>query len=77
MIYPNKTIALKDSIIYKMIVILETQVNSEISLLDLYSKTKNNFTNIDEFIYSLDVLYILNKIEVDFKTETLKYVDRN
>lgn len=77
MIYPNKHIRIEDSIIYKMIAVLEVQNDSEINIHDLYSKIKNKFSNTDEFILSLDVLYVLDMIEVDFNTETIKYANRN
>jgi len=77
MIYPNKNIRIEDSIIYKMIAVLEVQNDSEMNIHDLYSKIKNKFSNTDEFILSLDVLYVLDMIEVDFNTETIKYADRN
>jgi hypothetical protein len=77
MIYPNKHIRIEDSIIYKMIAVLEVQNDSEMNIHDLYSKIKNRFSNTDEFILSLDVLYVLDMIEVDFNTETIKYANRN
>jgi hypothetical protein len=77
MIYPNKHIRIEDSIIYKMIAVLEVQNDSEMNIHDLYSKIKNKFSNTDEFILSLDVLYVLDMIEVDFNTETIKYAKRN
>lgn len=77
MIYPNKHIRIEDSIIYKMIAILEVQSDSEMNIHDLHSKIKNKFSNTDEFILSLDVLYVLDMIEVDFNTETIKYAKRN
>jgi hypothetical protein len=77
MIYPNKHIRIEDSIIYKMIAVLEVQNDSEMNIHDLYSKIKNKFSNTDEFILSLDVLYVLDMIEVDFFTETIKYASRN
>lgn len=77
MIYPNKHIAIEDSIIYKMLVILEAQEGYEINIHDLYSKTKKKFNNADEFILSLDVLYVLDMIEVEFETETIHYVKRD
>jgi hypothetical protein len=77
MIYPNKNIRIEDSIIYKMIAVLEFQDESEMNIHDLYSKIKNKFGNTDEFILSLDVLYVLDMIEVDFNTETIKYASRN
>lgn len=77
MIYPNKHIRIEDSIIYKMLAVLEAQNDSDMNIHDLYSKIKNKFSNTDEFILSLDVLYVLDMIEVDFNTETIKYANRN
>ena len=77
MIYPNKNLRIEDAIIYKMIAILEVQKNYELNIHELYSKIKYKFSNMDEFILSLDVLYVLDKIEINFKTETIKYVKRN
>lgn len=64
MITPTKTIPFKDSIAFKMTYILDEDFN-EISLTDLYSVTKKKFLGIEEFIYSIDALYILGKIEID------------
>ncbi len=64
MITPNKTISLRDSIIFKMITILEIDF-VEINLISLYKQAKSNFTGLDEFIYALDVLYILGKIDIN------------
>lgn len=77
MIYPNKHITFEESIIYKMISILENGTDNEVNIHELFKKTKRKFKNADEFIYSLDVLYVLNMIEVDFSNETVKYVKRN
>lgn len=77
MIYPNKHIAVEDSIIYKMLAILEAQEGYEMNIHDLYSKTKKKFNNADEFILSLDVLYVLDMIEVEFETEIIRYVKRD
>ena len=77
MIYPNKHIRFEESIIYKMISILESGTNNEVDIHELFKKTKKKFKNADEFIYLLDVLYVLDMIEVDFSNETVKYVKRN
>jgi hypothetical protein len=36
-----------------------------ICLSELYKKTKKHFSGIDEFIYSIDVLYIIGAINFD------------
>jgi hypothetical protein len=77
MIYPNKHIRFEESIIYKMIYILEAQEYSEMTISELFTKTISKFQNADEFIYSLDVLYILDEIQIDFENEIIKYVKRN
>jgi hypothetical protein len=64
MITPNKTIPFKDSIVFKMTYILDIEFD-EISLIDLYKLTKKKFLGIEEFIYSLDALYVLGKIDMD------------
>lgn len=76
MIYPNKNIKLEDSIIFKMTKLLYNQYDS-IGIHELYSKTINDFNNIDEFILSLDVLFILDMITIDFQTQILTYVKRD
>lgn len=77
MIYPNKNIRFEESIIYKMIGILELKNDFEVNIHELFTKTRKHFKNADEFILSLDVLYVLDMIEVDFTNETVKYVKRN
>lgn len=66
MITPNKTIPLKNSIIYKCIYILEVNFES-IYLVDLYRDVVGRFDGIDDFLYSIDVLYLLNLVDVDFE----------
>lgn len=65
MITPSKTISFKDSIAFKMMFILDEHFE-EISLVELYKKTKRKFLGINEFIYALDTLYVLGKIDIDF-----------
>lgn len=64
MITPSKTISFKDSITFKMLYILDMQFE-EIPIGELYKNTKRKFIGLDEFIFSLDVLYILGEIDVD------------
>ena len=77
MIYPNKHIRFEESIIYKMISVLEQRDKSTIKIRELYNETKAKFNNTDEFIISLDVLYALDMINVDFENENIIYVKRN
>ena len=49
----------------------------EISLKDLYKQKINRFSDISEFIITIDVLYTLGKIELNMKTGMVIYADRN
>ena len=71
MITPNKTISFKNSIAFKMLCILDEQFD-EISIAELYKNTKRKFLGLNEFIYAIDVLYILGKIDVDLELGKIK-----
>lgn len=73
MIYPNKTIKVEDSIIYKTTFILEQKTNDVQTIFQLWLKVKNKYSNIDEFIYALDILYILDIIDINWSKETVIY----
>ncbi|MFA0309073.1 hypothetical protein BH581_16755 [Vibrio splendidus] len=64
MIIPNKSVPFKKTVIHKMLVILNLDFE-EIAISDLYSKTKSKFSSMDEFVYSIDLLYVLDKIVID------------
>lgn len=71
MITPNKSIPLKGSIIYKSIYILEKDFQP-MCLFELYNNVKNKFDGVDEFIYSIDVLHLLDLVKVDFELGTIE-----
>lgn len=64
MIIPNKSVPFKKTVIHKMLAILDLDFE-EIAITDLYSKTKTKFNSMDEFVYSIDLLYVLDKIMID------------
>lgn len=66
MIVPNKATPLRESILFKMLSILEKDFEA-IGLLELYDEVSHLFEGIDEFVFSLDVLFILEKIKVNEK----------
>lgn len=67
MITPNKAISFKNSIIFKMTYLLDEDFD-QVLLTDLYKITKRKFEGIDEFIYSINTLYVLGKIDLDLQT---------
>jgi hypothetical protein len=78
MIFPNKFIRYEESVIFKMISVLSVcEIEKELTIQQLYKITETEFSGIDEFLYSLDILYILNSIKVDFTTHTISYVENN
>lgn len=73
MIYPNKTIKVEDSIIYKTTFLLDHKNEKEQSIFQLWMKVKNEYDNIDEYIYALDILYALDMIDINWNKETIVY----
>lgn len=64
MILPNKSIPFKKTVLYKMLSILDLDF-SEIPISDLYKRTSKRFDGIDEFVYAIDLLYVLDKISIN------------
>lgn len=78
MIFPNKFIKYEESVLYKMLSVLEIcQKKEVVGISELYSLSEKKFDGIDEFLYSIDVLHILDTIEVDFNTNQIIYVKEN
>ena len=72
MLFPSKFTNFEESVISKMILILEIK-DKTIALIDLYNKLKKEFKSIDEFIFALDGLYAMGYIEIE--DEVIKYVN--
>jgi hypothetical protein len=72
MIVPNKVVSLDDSVLPKLSIILNA-FDSEINLIDLHEKVKGKFNSINHFMLTIDVLYLLNKIDVNFDTKTVNH----
>lgn len=77
MILPNKVIRYKSSIFPKLLLILNTIQYQDINIIDLYSKLKKDFEDLDQFFSTLDVLFLLGRVKLDDKTGILSYVDPN
>lgn len=63
MITPNKFISFNDSVLCKLKIILDE--NNSVSVSELYLRLADKFENIDQFLYALDVLYVLGKVNWD------------
>ncbi|MFD2637540.1 ABC-three component system middle component 7 [Piscibacillus salipiscarius] len=77
MLLPSKVTRFSESVIGKITILLEYLVDGEITIKDLYYSTRDQFEEIDEFIYSLDVLYLLDAVKVDFDKGVVSYVNKN
>ena len=69
---PNKTISLPESCLYKSALLI-SKINKSTSVISLYEDNKKTFIDISEFIDALNLLYVLNKIDIDFDTGIVKY----
>lgn len=71
---PNKVITLRESALGRTPVILREKA-SQANLVSLYDKVGDEFESIDQFLLTIDVLYILVQINVDPSTGVVTYAD--
>lgn len=77
MLFPNKLITYRESVISKFPFVLQELQEGTSSASDLYKAMSGRITGISEFMDILDCLFALNKIEFDVEEGVLRYVDRN
>ncbi|MCS1380774.1 hypothetical protein NXZ75_01100 [Lysinibacillus sphaericus] len=77
MLVPNKVMRFNESVMGKLAILLKELKKKDLTIIELYLKTQQEFEELDEFIISLDVLYILDSIEIDFGKGVVRYVERN
>ncbi|KIL20596.1 hypothetical protein C2W58_02347 [Bacillus pumilus] len=58
-----------------MTIILNFLSEKEMTVKELFFITQDYFDEIDEFIYSLDALFLLDAIQVDFDKGVVTYVN--
>lgn len=74
MITPGKFISPEASILARLpTVLMAMEPGKPYSPAHLYSVCQASFSNIDEFVYALDALYILNKIDFDSSKGLITY----
>ncbi len=61
---PSKVVPLADSVLLKLPDILDKLEQSVLSISELYQLVRNAFQDINEFIFALDVLFVLNAVQV-------------
>lgn len=72
MLVPNKTISLNESCLYRAALLL-SKLKDEISVIELYQAEKRMFLDLSDFIYVLDLLFVLGKVVLDEDNGVIKY----
>lgn len=76
MVLPNKFLSYEESTLSKLPLIIKA-IGDGIEISQLYIELSKKFAGIDEFILTLDLLYALNNIAVNFDTRIVKNVETN
>ena len=66
MITPNKFTSFEESTLSKIPILL-SNLSKATPISDLYVATEKHFSGIDQFMYTIDVLYALDRIQLDEK----------
>ena len=72
MITPNKVVSLDDSVLSKLAIVLRAGPDI-IDVVSLFHRVSDKFDSIDQFLLTLDTLYVLGRIKVDYRTRELTY----
>lgn len=72
MITPSKFVPIEESILFKSTYLLE-ELMGDIEITELYELTKDKFDSIEDFILSIDLLYIMNKVQVNLETGIISH----
>lgn len=67
--FPDKLINYNESILPKVVLILEAISNYKSNIITLYYTLEKEFENIFEYLDALVLLYILDKIRINNKGE--------
>jgi len=74
MITPNKVVPLANSALGLARVLLEEGPNCE-SISELQDRTSKHFESIDQFLLTVDLLFVLNRITINFETGKISNVN--
>ncbi|WP_412676897.1 ABC-three component system middle component 7 [Bacillus siamensis] len=71
MIVPSKIITLEESILMKSKFILESEIKD---INQLFEENKHSFQDPSEFLITLDFLFAINKINVDYEKRIINVI---
>lgn len=74
MIMPNKIVSLAKSALGLAKFLLEEAPKSEL-ILDLQERTSKHFESTDQFIFTVELVFVLGRMDVDFETGRISNVD--
>lgn len=72
MITPNKVVPLSASVLGHLTHVLNAGPEPT-GLADLFQQVGEKFESIDQFLLALDVLFVLDRLTVDFSVEKVIY----
>jgi hypothetical protein len=73
-ITPNKVITLRESALGRVPIILR-HMGETTDVIELYHKVSKDFESIDQFLLSLDILFVLGRIGIDLSTRVVANAD--
>lgn len=74
MLIPTKFTTLEESTIFKMRAILEDKQNCE-TIPELLARTLYGFQDASEFLYAVDILYVLGALDINASTGVIEYAE--
>lgn len=74
MITPNKVLSLDESALGRLAVIMQ-QSQKSADLVELYRSIADRFESIDQFLFALDILFVLGRLDINLETRTVTYAD--
>ena len=74
--FPSKVVKIRDSILWNLPDIVSI-IESKNNLVDAYSSSLNKKIDINYFLLSIDILYLLDMIEIVDEKGNYKYVKSN
>jgi hypothetical protein len=77
MILPNKLVSFQNSLLPKTVLIIDELSAKPLSVNELYEKLRKKFEDLDQFILTLDVLYLLEKVRYNEEWEVLENVEND
>ena len=72
MITPNKVVPLSLSVLGQLPVVLGAGPDP-ILLTQLFQQVEDKFESVDQFLLTLDVLFVLDRLTIDFDAEKVVY----